>query len=595
MMKRIFMFLIFAVTFTLSEGRDAGILEELEHSALQIRQKPGSDKLLADWLAEAGVTEDTIYAYIYVPASCPRCESSIKPYKEAMAKAGKAFALISVMEDKGAAEFYIKKKGYAADYYIYDTTGRYKDIFSFNNVDFDGSDMLKITKAGRMITGFEGSFLTPDLLNELFAKTEPLEYEDFGSTTGKEAAEWLYPISKVAVTDMGGWKDYKLDVTPDAPLCEVFRNPYFRNDLFFYPDELLGGVPVYKRKTGTDEFILQSVLSPTDDEKDRFVSISRYVLNMMKADGGVHYIICNSWMLDSTHIGMSYSLPRIFEASPGTNSYFNQPCILSRRVSDCSEDSCTALDFDVFHEKFMYKHFQFCSTGDKIIVGCWKMTWPIEFETEEYKGKVGMDPFIPEFYDTDNPFMAAFDRRTGKLLQRFGHLDDLARKPLTGYSFLSPLSVWASSEIAYTDTYSGKVYVADTADLAHDTACYAVFDIDEATLPPVDTTKFYTYEGTKDFRKVFCRQVSDIRITPEKLYAIVTYGDSSDPSEERKDYTFVTIDRKTGTRAEYLFPKTVEEYKVFCRGLYEAGRGVHPFAVLKKDGGGAVLRVYSTR
>ena len=234
-----------------------------------------------------------------------------------------------------------------------------------------------------MITGFEGSFLTPDLLNELFAKTEPLEYEDFGSTTGKEAAEWLYPISKVAVTDMGGWKDYKLDVTPDAPLCEVFRNPYFRNDLFFYPDELLGGVPVYKRKTGTDEFILQSVLSPTDDEKDRFVSISRYVLNMMKADGGVHYIICNSWMLDSTHIGMSYSLPRIFEASPGTNSYFNQPCILSRRVSDCSEDSCTALDFDVFHEKFMYKHFQFCSTGDKIIVGCWKMTWPIEFETEE--------------------------------------------------------------------------------------------------------------------------------------------------------------------------------------------------------------------
>ena len=37
----------------MSESRAAGFLEELENSALQIRQKPGTDKQLADWLAEA--------------------------------------------------------------------------------------------------------------------------------------------------------------------------------------------------------------------------------------------------------------------------------------------------------------------------------------------------------------------------------------------------------------------------------------------------------------------------------------------------------------------------------------------------------------
>lgn len=331
----------------MSESRAAGFLEELENSALQIRQRPGTDKQLADWLAEAGVTEDTVYAYIYVPASCPRCESTIKIYKEELGRAGKKFLLLAVMDDREAAEFYNKKKGYAADYYIYDTTYRYKDIFSFNNIDLDGSDMLKITKSGRLITGFEGSFFYPDLFSELLAKSKPMEYKDFGGATEVEAADWLYPISKANVDEMGVMKDFKLDVSPDAPLCEVFRNPYFRDGLFFYPDELLGGVPVFKRKTGTDVFAFARVLSPTDDEKDQFVSISPEALKMMKDGGGVHYIICNAWMLDSANIGMSYSLPRIYADSLGTNCYFNQPCILSRNVEDYAKTQGTPLTYDV--------------------------------------------------------------------------------------------------------------------------------------------------------------------------------------------------------------------------------------------------------
>lgn len=74
-MKRLLILLIAVVSFTLSEGQESDPLKELENSALQIRQKPGTDRLLAEWLAEAGVTEDTIYAYIFTPASCPRCES----------------------------------------------------------------------------------------------------------------------------------------------------------------------------------------------------------------------------------------------------------------------------------------------------------------------------------------------------------------------------------------------------------------------------------------------------------------------------------------------------------------------------------------
>ena len=489
-MKRLLILLIAVVSFTLSEGQESDPLKELENSALQIRQKPGTDRLLAEWLAEAGVTEDTIYAYIFTPASCPRCESGIKPYMEEFKSKGKKFMLISVMRDKEAAMAYNKRKGYAADYYIYDTTNRYKNIFSFNNIALNSPDLLKITRSGRMITGYDANFISPARFARLYERTEPMEYKDFGGNTEDDAEDWLYPVSAQDTESLTAWTDYKLGVTKEAPLGQIYRNPYFKDDMFYYPDELLGGVPVFTRKAGTGEFGFRKLLLPSEDKKDRFVNIPDYLYKMKKAEGSIHYIICNAWALDSTHIGMSYSLPRIYMEDSVTLAYFNQPCILSRRTDGFAEDSCTVLDFKPYYDKYMFQHFQFSSTGDKIIIGLIKDTWPTETPTEEYKGKTDIDPFMDGFYDTDNPIMAAFDRRTGKLVQTFGHLDDVARKTLTGYYFTDMLSVVGGGELAYTDSYSGKVYVADTADLAREKACYEAFSIDEKLLPPADTAKY---------------------------------------------------------------------------------------------------------
>ena len=592
-MKRLLILLIAVVSFTLSEGQESDPLKELENSALQIRQKPGTDRLLAEWLAEAGVTEDTIYAYIFTPASCPRCESGIKPYMEEFKSKGKKFMLISVMRDKEAAMAYNKRKGYAADYYIYDTTNRYKNIFSFNNIALNSPDLLKITRSGRMITGYDANFISPARFARLYERTEPMEYKDFGGNTEDDAEDWLYPVSAQDTESLTAWTDYKLGVTKEAPLGQIYRNPYFKDDMFYYPDELLGGVPVFTRKAGTGEFGFRKLLLPSEDKKDRFVNIPDYLYKMKKAEGSIHYIICNAWALDSTHIGMSYSLPRIYMEDSVTLAYFNQPCILSRRTDGFAEDSCTVLDFKPYYDKYMFQHFQFSSTGDKIIIGLIKDTWPTETPTEEYKGKTDIDPFMDGFYDTDNPIMAAFDRRTGKLVQTFGHLDDVARKTLTGYYFTDMLSVVGGGELAYTDSYSGKVYVADTADLAREKACYEAFSIDEKLLPPADTAKFYSYAAPKAYRGVFCRMVSDMRITPDRLYCVIAYGDTSDTEDRRTDYTYLVIDRKTGARREYLYPKTVEGYTVFTRGLREEGGKVMPFMVLKGDGGEALLRVYS--
>lgn len=589
-MRLLAVFMLSFLFASYSAGQGTDLLTSCENGNLQVRQRPGTDRLLEKWLAEAGIEEDTVYAYIFIPSSCPRCESGIKRYGKLFRSRGKKFVLISAYPDKKIAEFYNKKKGYTADYYIYDTNDRYKSIFSFNNIPLNSPDILKITKQGRLITGYDGMFITPKINEALLARTEPMAYKDFDVLAHAEDIVWKYPVEKGGLSEFGGsHHDYRLDVPDEYPLCEIFRNSYFSGNMFFYPDEILGTVSVFKCNNNDSVFSFSGSLGPTDEEKNMFVNVDSAMLKSLVADESLYYIVCNAAMLDTANIGLSFSLPKVFYEDTARLAFYNKACILPRRLPDFKADECVPLDFSL-GDNYFYQHFQFSSTGNNLIMGCEKYTWASSFDDDKYKRDVRYNSFMPGFYDTETPFMAAFDRRTGKLVCRFGHLDDVARKTMTGYYYVAPLSAVGGNELAYTDSYSGKVYVADTSDVSVEKNCYTVFEIADEDIPPIDTTMFYNYGYAKPFRSVFCRQISDIRITPDKLYCMVTYGDTSSFSDSLTSYTFVTLDRKTGVRHEYLYPRE-EGWIVFTRGLREKDGCVYPFSVLKRDDE-AILRVY---
>lgn len=590
-MKKIIFVCAMLLSFLYSAGQDFSLLKKMENADLQVRQKPGTDAQFAAWMANEGVDEDTIYAFIYVPASCPRCELGITTYSKYLKEKGRKFTLISVLPDKTVAEFYNRKKGYAADYYIYDTADRYKSILSFNNIALNSPVMMKITKEGRLITGFDGMYFYKKLGLQLLAQDEPMPYKDFNVHVADEHVTWKYPIEKAVLSELGrGHRDYRLDVPADAPLCEIFRNPYFSGDMFFYPDEVLGTVSMFRKSAADDSFSFAGSMGAADEEKNMFVDVDSVTLRSLTENGNLFYIVCNAAMLDSSHIGLSFSLPRVFYESNGNLAIYNQACILPRRMPGMESEPCLPLEFPMGDDKFFYQHFQFCSTGSRLIMGCEKFTWASSFNEGEYKSDVRYNSFMPGFYDTETSFMVEVDRSTGLPLRRFGRLDSVARKTLTGYYYVSPLATVGGSELAYTDGYSGKVYVADTSDVAVEKNCYSIFEIADADLPPVDTAMFYTYEYAKPFRSVFCRQIEDVRVTPGKIYCIVAYGDMSDPNDKRTRRTFVTVDRSTGERREYLYPQEAG-WTVFTRGLREKDGCVYPFSVLK-HGGEALLRVY---
>lgn len=583
--------LLLAVTLShlYSGGQTTDLLNSYEEGELQVRQKPGSDRLLADWLDAAGVKEDTVYAFLFVPGSCPRCESSIRLYHKELRKTGRKLMLISVIGDRETADYYNRKKGYEPDYALCDSTDRYKGIFSFNNVDLGGLYLLKLARSGRMVTGIEGSSFDDNLFTQLTARREPLPYHDFvEKATGSVQTEYVYTVEQAKPHAMSMVRDYRLNVSVDAPLCETFSNPWFDGREFYYTDELVAGMPIY-RLGSRGSLDLVEVMRPADSERNAFIKLDSADLRLMASNGGVHYIPCNAAPLDEGHIGLSYSLPHIFYETPTRMAYYNEACVLSRRKDGLTPDSLTDFDFDTKRDGYFYQHFQFSSTGGKLIVGCGKLTWPYDMEEEEYRGKAGMDPFDESFYSVQNPFMAAFDRKTGKLLFRFGNLDDIARKTRTGYYFFDPVSVVCGNELAYTDTYSGKVCVADTADLAKTKARYTVFAINDDDMTPPDTANFYSFAAAKAYRGLLCRGIMDMRLTPDRLFCMVKYGDMSTPNDPKQRFTLVEVDRKTGRRREWLYPEP-EGRTVFTRGLYTENGKVRPYEVLK-GGDGPVIRV----
>ena len=109
----------------------ASIMDKWAENALMVRQIPGSEQAVKEYFAaDSGI----IYAMLYSPANCPRCEAILVDVQSKLKgiDGDSRVWLISDYPNKAAAERYNKQKGYAADRYIYDTDKDYLDFLSFS-------------------------------------------------------------------------------------------------------------------------------------------------------------------------------------------------------------------------------------------------------------------------------------------------------------------------------------------------------------------------------------------------------------------------------------------------------------------------------
>ena len=89
-------------------------VERMVNLTLQIRQRPGTEQLLRDYFENSGCQNDTVYAVLYVPSNCPRCEVFFMKmfYKMMKKHEGNEIVLIAAYPSPKAAARYNRKNQY---------------------------------------------------------------------------------------------------------------------------------------------------------------------------------------------------------------------------------------------------------------------------------------------------------------------------------------------------------------------------------------------------------------------------------------------------------------------------------------------------
>lgn len=593
-MNRIILILFFIVSSICVGFSQKTSLQKLLDNDLKIAQKEGTDFLLKQYLSSVNSRSDILYAVIFRPMSCPRCEATIPFLNRTLKKMypDSEILLISAYEDENAARQYISRNNYIADYYLFDTNREYDKIFSFNSNGLYGLYILKLDKKnGRMILG--GSPYTQDdqLIQEIYDKNEALPYHTFENKK-EETESMSTAFANVSLT----YEMYCVNEGENYPVSGVYEFPVMRNGLFAYSDELANAGYCFAINPEKKTIDFKNIIVADSLEKDRYVDIPQNEYEIRKQYGIIYYIACGINLIGDERIALSYSLPKLFMESPTNMAYYNQPAIIVKNTESLKSEPMIELDFDLFNESFMYTHFTFFAVdSSRIVFGCKKNTWPIEFEPEEYKGNVDRDPFMDGFYETDCPYLAVFDTKTGKVMKRFGQLDLCQRLSRTGYFYTNPLISCEGESMVYGNGYVGKLFLASKDSPEKVEKELSVFDVDMQNFPPLDSLSFYKPEHVKAYNPFFSKCIESVILSGNRVHCLVRAGSPLERNILNDAYEYVSIDRKSGTvidRFKLDIDNGDKNDRLLCFGLGKDGTEVTPYYFAKKGNKPYVKFIY---
>lgn len=594
-MRKILFLLVSALLCGSVVGRadDVGKFDQIERAlneSLQVRQKPGTEMLLRDYLGQLGIEGDTIYAVLYTPGNCPRCETFFMKdfYEEMKKRTDVPIILITACPYRDAAAYYNERNGFPADQYAYDTAYGYSKIFSFNIGTLSVPYMMKIDVArGRMIMGYSTSLLGDRFINQLIAYSNPVEMHEFVPESAEEHDD--ITIAEIDAMPMELSAEYRLKMLPGYVSSMAHGLPKFHGNYFFYNDRFLNGIALFETDDG-NELLRQTALIEADStEMNRFIEVSPEVFKSM---GDVSYIPLEPDMISDSVICVSYSLPHIKymgielhgKDTVENIGYLNMPSMIFRNVKTLERLPMEWDKYDPFTSEYMYGHYTTTVFGNYKIEQCFKLTWPMEYQREDYEHDVERNPFGEGFYDTPNPILAVLDRTTGMPVKHIGKLEDCQRLSRTGYYYSNATACVHGDEIAYTNGYTGAVYVCDTAQIDVPLRRYVVFDVDTASFPLIDSTAFYTYEYARRYDKFFTRCIMQLHLTDDTVYCLVKHGVPRTVEMPRDRYEVVAIDRHTGEAVHRKFPEMQAGESLLGCGLRELpDGGIAPFMFMRKD------------
>lgn len=437
-------------------------VERMVNLTLQIRQRPGTEQLLRDYFENSGCQNDTVYAVLYVPSNCPRCEVFFMKmfYKMMKKHEGNEIVLIAAYPSPKAAARYNRKNQFPADVYMYDTTQVYDKIFNFNIGVLSVPYVMKIDrKNGCMVVGGNAGLLSDEFIEQLLAYNTPIEMMEFANNVNEGWENSDITIGEIDAPGLEQACEYRLEMSDGYAVSSVYSIPKFHKQYFVYNDRLESAVLLFEADERNKLLRQTAVIEADSTERYRFIEIPE---RKFKQWGDVSYIPLEPDIINDSTVAVSYSLPNIkYMNGDSTNQgYFNKASMIFRNAATGERLPMEWDTYDPFATKYMYAHYTTTLYGGYRMEHCYKFTWPMEYERWEYEHITERNPFCDEFYDTPNPIFAIFDRKTGLPVKHIGQLEMCQRRSRTGYYYSNFEACVYGDKVAYTNGYTGRCMCA---------------------------------------------------------------------------------------------------------------------------------------
>lgn len=568
-------------------NRAENLVDHYANMPSATRQIPNSEQSVRDYFSS--IDADTIYAIAYPPANCPRCEAQIIPVEALIKRLSPSAttALISIYPDKNAAQAYNIKRRFNADHHIYDTDDRYRDFLSFSAGTLHIPYLLKVAKStGKVIAAVECEESSEEFINDMINYTRPLPTKRYLIDEDKE---YLF---KPTSENMNLKKRYSLSIPDSISISEIHMQPEFSDAGLFFNDKLRYSILMFSPDCDNrDKLSFRAEIKTDSVENKRFVTVSDSIYRILGSDNGIAYMPLSPKIIDSATLAISYSLPKLFKTDHGTIGYMNQAAILTVDTKTLRHKSLIPL---LHSHQYFHPHFSFYTTPTEIITGCTQLTWPMGFDRDEYETTPENNPFDDTFYKKPNPIMAAFGRDSWKLEKLFGQLPEHAAKSKTGQYFCGYIFDYCDGEVIWSDAVSGQISIADSTDYNNVKEKLSAFSIPDDCIPAPDSSLFYSYECAAAYEPVFCRTITHMKLTKDKIHCIVRYGNFLEPELAEDRHTYVEIDRHTGKAVERQIPVPAGHIPM-AYGLRVSDNGaIDPYSITRTIGNRDIsVNIYS--
>lgn len=526
-MKSILCTLLFCFTslFCFSQERD--YLAEMFAAHHGISQKEGTTEALKKLLGPYGENRKEVYAILFAPQACPRCEvdviyalnhiKSIKPEATVV--------VIAAYPDADKAIEYVKDK-FKTNQVIVDTKNKHEQIFHYRTGRLAVTYLLQIdTQQGRLMCGGDSPNMSMDFLQQFCNNTAYMPYAETADTKGinNPVNPTTHPIQQKAT---GTYRSVNIKTSDNFSISSVLELPEWQGKSFIYSDELLSKAILFDIQE--DTAYMKKQICPTETQEMAFSKIPPSEFRKMKKEGLLFIMAnCAAFIPGTEQAIVSYSLPDLSLESDSSIAYYNKPVVLETLGHG---DSCRMSSFEFEHDSiplYMYTHASRIIPLDKkyVLIGCRK-GFPTTCTAKDCRKDPNADIFQSSFYD-HSPFCALFDITTGRRVARFGQLDDVFKTSRTGYYFTIPIADGYKDKVAFSDGCSGKLWIADRGAEAQAKEV-KLFDVPVPESILATTTSLqYTDEYFDPFFTVFHQYIDMIKTDKRGIHCLIRNGESA--------------------------------------------------------------------